>query len=163
MSVRALLTVAVLVLAASGCRSHSQSTGDTGPSVQRPALLANLRSEFLKVNPRIQRVYVLEVRPNPMAAPGDEYALLATGIAPNPAPEVDFSNELFGVFAVDPTLTRVLRVMEIFPTRRWRDYWVRFEFIGPDSLIVRGSGRAYGDEPLVRTYSWALRQHDGSK
>jgi hypothetical protein len=151
---RAFIAVAILFLASSGCPSKSQPTGGAASSPKASPLLANLRVEFLKVNPGIQRVYVLEVRPHPTAAPGDKYAILATGIASNADPEIDFSNELFGVFTADSTLAQILRVMEIFPTRRWKDYWVRFEFIEPDSLVVRGSGRAHGDEPLLRTYDW---------
>lgn len=154
MSSRTPLIAAVLVLSVLGCQSNSQPIERTGLRRQSSSLPSDLRAKFLEANPRIQKVYVLEVCPHPTAAPGTEYALLARAIAPNPEPEINFSNELFGVFTVDSTLTRVVRVVEIFPTQRWKDYWVRFEFIGPDSLLVKGSGRTYGDQPLVRAYDW---------
>jgi hypothetical protein len=152
----ATLAIGIFWLAALGC--SSSPSGTTTGELDSVGLLAGLRVGFLKVNPAIRQVYVLEVRPNPAVPPGKAYAVLATGIAPNPNAEVNFSNELFGVFTADSTLTRILEVIDIFPTRRWRDYWVRFAFIGPDSLFVRGSGRAHGDQPLVRTYDWGMPQ-----
>ena len=123
-------------------------------SAAEPQLLRSLHEVFEHSNPRIRTVRVLEVQPSPATPLGDEYALLATGWAPQRSGEVDFSDELFGVFVVDSTITKPLRILSIFPTQRWKDYWVRFERIGFDSLVVVGSGRAFGDQPMRLAPDW---------
>ncbi len=117
-------------------------------------LLQSVREALVRVNPRVRQVRVLEVLPNPAVDSEQEYAVLTTGIAPNPGPDIDFSNELFGVFVVDSSLTSVLRVLEVFPTARWGDYDVRFERTRVDTLEVVGSGATYGDGTVRRVYNW---------
>lgn len=147
------LLLAAMSLAAtiqSGC-SAPRSKASLGPV----GLLPAVREAFVRVNPRVVQVRLLEVVPNPASEQGREYALLATGVAPNPGADIDFSNELFGVFVADSSLTSVRRVLEIFPTARWGDYDVRFERTRVDTLEVVGSGATYGDGTVRRVYNWA--------
>lgn len=152
------LRAAVLCFVLVGCSAEPQAQS-TGESLGRrnSGLLDSVRQAFTAKNPRIVRSRILEIRPNPAQPAGAEYAVLATGTAPNQGDEIDFTNELYGVFVTDSTLTRVLRVLDIFTTQRWGDYSVRFEPVGFDSLVVVGSGIAHGDQPLRRRYDWARR------
>lgn len=80
-------------------------------------------------------------------------ALVARGTSPGEF-KGDFSDELFGVFIVDSTLSTVMKTLETFPTRRWHDYAVDLRRAGPDSLYLVGQGSSYGDEAIRRTYDW---------
>ena len=125
------------------------------PTVKREVgLLAQLHSRFLRANESISRVRILDVRPNPCVSPGAGYAVIATGVAPRSGQSVDFQDELFGIFVVDSTLTRVTRVVDIFPTLRWLDYSVRFEGPEFELPVVVGAGQAHGDQRIRKEYDW---------
>jgi len=123
-------------------------------------LVSDLRSRFAQVNPRATHVWLLDVRsaadgPNP----GAQYAALATAWDDSataiPRPGGPFGQgELYGVFVVDSTLIHVVRTLQIFPTRRWHDYDVRFGEVSSDSIIVLGAGRTYGDAPMGLKFDW---------
>ena len=87
--------------------------------------------------------------------PGDEYLILATGRVTSPRDSVRLADELYGVFAADSSLTHMTREIDIFPTKRWGDYSVRFEWTSDGRLDVVGSGESYGDQGVRRIYNWS--------
>lgn len=116
-------------------------------------LLEDLRRVLRVENPRIAQVRVLALRHT--VATGMHPLFVGWGVRADRTFRGDLSDELFGVFAADDSLTRVVRVFDIFPTRRWMDYEVGF--LGtPDEGTIRvyGRGATYGDEPWARTYTW---------
>ena len=115
-----LCFVLMVVAGVSGC----------GAARERPAVrmaesgvLPELRTAFAQVNPAATRVWILDVGTRPWGSghpdAGDEYAVVAT--AWQPASEPLLNGELFGVFVVDSTFSRVNRVLNIFYNRRWHD------------------------------------------
>src|SRR5690349_23587122 len=59
----------------------------------------------------------------------------------------EFRDELFGAFVVNDSLSRIVATLGDFPTARWHDYHVWVDSVTPDSVIVRGRGDTYGDQP----------------
>jgi hypothetical protein len=139
-----LVTLSVCVLGACG--------GARSGGIQE-----ELRSAFARVNPRIAYVRVIDVRPSPDfdLPDGDEYIVLATAGAPNPSDSIRFENELFGVFVADSSLGHVRRVLDVFPTKRWHDYSLRFETTPEGNLEVVGAGETFGDVASHRVYDWS--------
>ena len=116
-------------------------------------LLEDVRRVLRAENPRIAQVRIVALRH--VVPDGTHPLLIGWGIRADRTYRGDLSDELFGVFAADDSLTRVERVFDIFPTRRWLDYEVGF--LGtPDEGTIRvyGRGATYGDEPWARTYTW---------
>ncbi len=113
-------------------------------------LLGQIKQALSCNNPRIARVHLLALIAD-SSRPGHRYAALATGTTPSP---VEVSDERFGVFVVDSTLTRVEEVVETFPSGRLGDYTVLISFPTPDSLLVRASGNMDSGVPLRHAHAW---------
>jgi hypothetical protein len=114
------------------------------------ALLAQIHRVFVKTNPRIAQVHVLDVIDD-ASRPGHRYAALATGVTRSPSTTKD---ELFGVFVLDSTLTRVEKTIEVMPSGKLGDYFVTISFPCTDSLLVRGFGASDHGAPFYRRYAW---------
>lgn len=130
---------------AQGKRVESQAT-------TAASLLAMLRTRLREVNPIIEHVAIVEVR-----APWPEdrrRAVLAWGVRKDRVFSGRYEDELFGVFVMNDSLTRVLRTLEIMPTRRWLDYEWYIAKINMDSVFLSGRGATYGDAPLKKAHSW---------
>jgi hypothetical protein len=114
------------------------------------ALLAQIHKVFVKTNPRITQVHVLDVIDD-ASRPGHRYAALATGVTRSPASTRD---ELFGVFVLDSTLTRVEKTIQVMPSGKLGDYFVTISFPCNDSLLVRGFGASDHGSPFYHRYAW---------
>jgi hypothetical protein len=114
------------------------------------ALLSQIHKVFMKTNPRIAQVHVLDVIDDAQR-PGHRYAALATGITRSPSSKAD---ELFGVFVLDSTLTHVEKTIEVLPSGKLGDYFVTISFPCNDSLLVRGFGASDHGSPFYRRYAW---------
>lgn len=79
--------------------------------------------------------------------------LIGHGIRGDLRFEGRFDDELFGVFATNDSISRIVRVFDILPTPRWNDYTLRVERIRGDSVIVAGKGATYGDQVIRRSYA----------
>lgn len=117
-------------------------------------LLEDLRRVFRVENPRIARVAIVDSR----ALPGggrEPVVFIGWGVRADRTFRGDFNDELFGVFAADDSLTRIVRVFDVFPTRRWLDEDVGF-LASPlmGTIRVYGRGATYGDDPWQRSYGW---------
>src|SRR5688500_259116 len=99
-----------------------------------------VRAEFQKRNRAIVRAKVTELR----ETVGGAYVVLAWGATADGTFRGNFDDELHGVFLIDPTLTRVDRVLDIMPTPRWGDYRFWIEKLTNEEVIVRGRGDTYG-------------------
>lgn len=114
--------------------------------------MALLRTRLQEVNPIIEHVAIFEVR-----APWHEdrrRVVLAWGVRKDRVFRGRFEDELFGVFVMNDSLTRVLRTLDVMPTRRWLDYEWHIANIRMDSVFLSGRGATYGDEPLKKAYAW---------
>jgi len=116
-------------------------------------LLEDLRRVFRVENPRIAQVRILALRH--IVAIGTRPLFIGWGVRSDRTFRGDMADELFGVFAADDSLTRIVRVFDIFPTKRWMDYEVGFLGTPDEGTIkVYGRGATYGGEPWARTYTW---------
>jgi len=110
-----------------------------------------LSISFQQKNPKLGQVGVLDLKAWGFEGPR---VVLGWAIVKDHAFRGDFGDEMFGVFVVDESLTRVQRVVDLFPTPRWFDYEVRFGRFTSDSVEVLGRGATYGDDPQIRSYKW---------
>lgn len=128
-------------------------TSDTSSSASPNPLLQVLRFELQRQNPRIHHVAVVELRPFPFPNPR-KYLMIGWGIRKDRNFSGDFSDELYGFFVLDASLSRIIKVLNIVATPRWLDYSFRFEEVTADTIIVRGQGSTYGDHPHKFQFSW---------
>ncbi|MBI1797126.1 MAG: hypothetical protein HY076_09360 [Candidatus Eisenbacteria bacterium] len=115
------------------------------------ALLAQMHRVFERTNPLIAQVHVLDVIDD-ATRPGHLYAALATGVTRAPSSGKD---ELFGVFVLDSTLTRVMKTIEVLPSGKLLDYYVCISFPCADTLLVRGYGASDHGAPVYHRHAWA--------
>ncbi len=115
-------------------------------------LISSVRGVLQQANPAIDHVAVMEVR-TPYA--GGPYVLIGWGIRADRQFRGNFRDELFGIFVVNPVLTRIERTLEIIPTPRWLDYEFHIQAISAEKVEIVGHGSTYGDGPMRRTYIFA--------
>ena len=144
-----LLTFAFLCVVP-GVRSTRSATAP--PSPQRAPLLDTLRTILRNRSPAIDDVAILEIRSARLQ--DRRRAALVWGVRHDHVFHGSLADELFGVFVVDDSLTKVLRTVDLIPTPRWLDFAMRIERVTSDSIYVRGQGATYGDQPFGRTYVW---------
>jgi hypothetical protein len=126
---------------------------DTSSSASPNPLLQLLRVELQRQNPRIHYVAIVELRPFPYPDPR-RYLMIGWGIRKDRNFSGDFSDELYGFFVLDSSLSRIIKVLKIVATPRWLDYSFRFEEVTADTIIVKGQGSTYGDQPHKFQFSW---------
>jgi hypothetical protein len=116
-----------------------------------PPLFQALQLEFTKRNPRVTEVTLLDLAPHAEHRATTRYIVLARSIRPDHRFEGSFEDELFGLFLVDPGLSRVVQVLELIPSPRWYDYSFSIERINrysrPPTVILVGAGSTYADNP----------------
>jgi hypothetical protein len=106
---------------------------------------------FQEKNPKLSTVGVLELRSWDFLGPR---VVIGWSIVRDRVFRGDFKDEMFGVFVVDESLTRVERVLDLFPTPRWFDYQLTIGRFTGDSVEVVGAGSTYGDDPMRKAYKW---------
>ena len=134
----------------------NDSVRTRGPSAEIGAaeedqLIGALRASFQRRNPKLAHVGVLDLEAWDFQGPR---VVLGWAIVRDHTFRGNFEDEMFGVFVVNESLTRVERVVDTFPTGRWFDYEVRFGRLTADSIEVLGRGATYSDDPTRRTYKW---------
>jgi hypothetical protein len=115
------------------------------------ALVAALRDTLRRRNPKIDSVTVLEARLTSQASL--PYLFIGLGIRGDKRFAGSLDDELVGLFAANDSLTRIVRVFEIMPTGRWRDYSLHIRDIRSDSVIVTDNGAAHGGQAIRRAYA----------
>lgn len=128
------------------------ASGTSSSASQNP-LLEGLKFELQRQNPRIHHVAVVELRPFPFPEPR-KYLMIGWGIRQDRSFSGDFSDELYGFFVLDTSLSRIIKVLKIVTTPRWLDYRFRFQEVTADTIIVSGKGSTYGDQPRQFQFSW---------
>jgi hypothetical protein len=153
-----ICAVLLVTACAIGCekelpRGQSQTVpGSTGAiSLPEDDLIAALRASFQQKNSKLGQVGVLDLKSWDFEGPR---VVVGWAIVKGRVFRGDFSDEMFGVFVVNDSLTRVERVVDMYPTPRWFDYEVRFGRLTADSVEVLGRGATYGDDPQRRIYKW---------
>jgi len=129
----------------------SRSTNTASASVDTTRLLDTLRIILRQRNPVIEHVAFPQIQ---WFDYGRSYVAIAWGIRADRNFSGSFQDELFGVLVLDSTLTRVRKVLDVFPTQRWRDYNVRIDELTGDSIIITGRGYTYDDAGTRKAYPW---------
>src|SRR5262245_6681205 len=135
---RAIIVVLTLLMAPA---MHAQEI---------PTLVSQIRGEFQKKNTKVEDVTLLELVP--FYGRSLRYLVLSRGIRPDQKFEGSFEEELFGLFVVDQSFTKILAAVDIFPTERWNDYSVEIKRSSFESIVLVCKGATYGDVNRVRTY-----------
>ena len=129
--------------------SPAQTATDSKPA---NALEQLLKAAFVAKNPKVTRTKVLELRSVGNGA--GPYVLLGWGIRPDLRFDGSFEDELFGVFILDNSLSKIERTIDIFPTCRWADCIVSIEKVSwPGTEIVVAGAGSYGDVPFRKVYA----------
>ena len=146
------LFLGVLAVALAGCSTRS-SPHHVEPVPVSPSSLVPILAETLQTrNPALANCEFLEIR---APFPGSHSrAAVARGVSADRIFRGNFADELFAVAVLDDSLTRIQAILDWFPTPRWNDYEVRLTTVTVDSLHIEGRGATYGDQRLVRGYSW---------
>jgi len=153
---RCAAIVLAMVLAATASEQGARPVIVQTPPTQRAStvdpnpLTQALRAACTAKSPAVTRATILELRSTGLGA--GPYVLLGWCIRPDMHFQGRFDDELFGVFIVDAALTRIERTLDVFPTRRWADYFVSIEKLTDTEVTVIGRG-SYGDQPLRNVYS----------
>lgn len=117
---------------------------------QADGLGASVRSAFQRVNPRADRVTIMEVRllvDHRNDAADLRYVLLAHAIRQDQVFPGSFDDELFGIFEIDGDLASVVRTIGSFRSPRWNDYAVWIESVNRTDIVLGGAGATYRDDP----------------
>lgn len=157
-----IIALPILLLLAAGLACAQERPGKSTPDKASPAftsdvarkedqLIGALRASFKQRNAKLAQVGVLDLRAWDFLGPR---VVIGWAIVGDRVFRGSFDDEMFGVFVVDESLTRVERVIDTFPTQRWFDYEVRFGKFTADSIEVVGKGATYGDQPMRRAYKW---------
>lgn len=117
---------------------------------EHPTLVSQVQAEFKKTNTKVEDVTLLELVP--FYGRSLRYLVLAHGIRQDVKFEGSFEEELFGVFVVDQSFTKILATVDIFPTERWNDYSVEIKKPIFESIVLVGKGSTYGDARRIRSY-----------
>ncbi|HET9253043.1 MAG TPA: hypothetical protein VFP58_13095 [Candidatus Eisenbacteria bacterium] len=154
---RLLVMVAILALASPACARQKEGTqaAKSDHAATRTAseneMMNTIGLVFRQKNPRLSQIGVLELRSWDFLGPR---VVVGWGIVSDRVFRGDFRDEMFGVFVLDESLTRVERVLDVFPTPRWFDYQLQITRLTGDSVYVAGAGATYGDDPMLRAYKW---------
>ncbi|MCA1565417.1 MAG: hypothetical protein LC803_07240 [Acidobacteria bacterium] len=114
------------------------------------SILSNLKAEFQKRNPNIAHVKIIDARPTLTDIP--KYLVLGWGIRADRTFRGNFEDELFGLFLVDESLSKVEKVMDFIPTPRWYDTEMRIISVDATKAVVEAKGETYGVKSLRREY-----------
>lgn len=114
------------------------------------SILSNLKAEFQKRNPNIAHVKIIDARPTLTETP--KYLVLGWGIRADRTFKGSFEDELFGLFLVDGSLSRVEKVLDFIPTPRWHDTEMRIISVDATKAVVEAKGETYGIKSLRREY-----------
>lgn len=117
-------------------------------------LLAAIKDTLQARNAAIGAVGILEQRSLIYISPS---IVIGYGVRADHSFQGSFQDELFGFFVANDSLTRILRTLEVIPSRRWRDYSFRIARLTADSVTIEGTGDTYGNDRLVRAYSWSAK------
>ncbi len=123
-------------------------------AAEAPSVMQQALTLLQKKNSSIGKITFLQLMP--FYGRNTRYLLLVHGIRADVRFSGDFNDELFGLFVVDQSFERVLRVIDIIPTRRWNDYSVEIKLGGDGSILAVCKGATYGDQPVIKRYSTDL-------
>lgn len=149
---RMLLLAGGLLLSLGGVGPASVRAQASVQGTEDCSIIASLKEEFRRRNPRIDEVRVVDVRPSTFG--GDKYLVVGWGIRADLDFKGDFSDELFGVFLTDGSLRRVERVLDFIPTPRWNDTEMRIARVDADYVVLEAKGATYRNGLLKRRYRW---------
>ena len=133
------IVVVVTLLVASSVQAQGNRT-----------LVSQVQTEFKKKNAKVEDVTLLELVP--FYGRSLRYLVLAHGIRQDEKFEGSFHEELFGLFVVDQSFTKILATVDIFPTERWNDYSVEIKRPIFEFIVLVCKGATYGDVNRVRRY-----------
>jgi hypothetical protein len=162
--------VTLLMVTAAGCtkaapKQQPVSSSDSLPAaaaarVGNPLLVA-IRDTLVARNPRLNRFAVLDLT---VVDPwrGSGYAAIGYGHCDTcPYQNQVPNDELFGVFAVNDSITRIWHTFEVLQTGAGRDWTLRFTRVTGTGISVEGHSIDYGPAKglLEKSYAWPTDEY----
>ena len=149
-----LILLVAGVIGGSDIAVASDTTRSEGRQSQ---ILAALRAEFQKHNPKIGHVELFDVRPlmlNPINYPEkpNHFLVVARGVRPDMTFKGSFEDELLGLFLFNDSLSAVEHTIALIPTQSWGDFVVKVTRVWKDSVTVQGVDLENGPTDFTRRY-----------
>lgn len=134
-----------------GTAASTPAAVKDNPRSPRNSLIDAIESELLKIKPDIETTTLVSLLPV-QHSDSKWYMALAVGRGPHRGwKQIQDVGEVFAVFWVDKTLTRISPPLDLFPTRRLLDYDVALTKIGDGAVILCARGAMYGDAYMKRS------------
>ena len=121
-------------------------------------LTDNFRRQFTDRNPVLTQIKVLESKPLSSKNRSSNHVYVVHAIRPDYRFEDKFEDEQFGVFLVDASRKRIVKVLDMFNTPRWLDYELKIKLASLSKVTVSGAGATYGDGPITKSYDIGRNQ-----
>jgi hypothetical protein len=145
-----LLITGLLFL--SGLRQTYARAQTPLPETNGCSIVAELKTEFQKRNAKIANVKIVDMRPTVFGP--SKYLVVGWGVRADLTFKGDFADELFGLFLVDGSLSRIEKTIDFIPTPRWLDAEMRITKLDADYVVLEATGETYGGTLLRRKYQW---------
>ena len=155
-----LIPTCVGVLAVMSSLGCTRAVPDASPSTTvasagNPLLMA-IRETLAARNPRLNRFAVLDLA---IVSPWTEKGYVAIGYGhcdTCPYQNRSRNDELFGVFAINDSLTRIWHTFDVLQTQAGRDWYLGFTSVRGTEIRVQGHSVDYGPAKnfLEKTYAW---------
>lgn len=144
----ALFIVATFLIAAPMTAMEAHEKLD----VNAPTIVDLLLVDFQKRNTKINTVMVTDIA-WVASSKAAGYVVVARGFRHEQHSfEGNWEDELFGIYAVDQRLSRILQKIDMFPTERWHDFNVSISSVHWNSVVITGQGSTYGDQLFEKKY-----------
>lgn len=121
---------------------------------ENATLLQQMQNAFKKKNKNIEEITLHQLKPfygHPI-----KYLVLAYGIRADEKFSGSFEDELFGIFVVDKSFTKVLCVIDFIPSQSWKDYRMELKIPDANTILVVCKGIDYGNQKMTKKYSTEL-------
>ena len=146
---RSAVVCSMLLIIGAAVVARGQTSSPTAESA-RCSILVMLEAEFQKRNPNLKRIRIVDLRPTLTEVP--KYLVLGWGIRADRTFRGSFEDELFGLFLVDESLSRIEKVLDFVPTPRWYDTEMRITRLDASQATLQGRGETYGNILFRRKY-----------
>jgi hypothetical protein len=121
---------------------------------ENQTVMQQVQAAFQNRNSNIGEITFLQIIP--FYGYETRYLLLAHGIRADKKFSGSLEDELFGLFVLDKSFSKVLSVIDFIRSGRWNDYSVEVRNPGENTILVTCKGATYGDGQIVKKYTTEL-------
>lgn len=119
--------------------------------LENQTIMQQVQAAFQNRNSNIGEITFLQIIP--FYGYETRYLLLAHGIRADKKFSGSFEDELFGLFVLDKSFSKVLSVIDFIRSERWNDYSVEVRNPDANTILATCKGATYGDGQIVKRYT----------